>query len=112
MNQLIGPAKEFLIAILKKDGVLGVLLVVLVVQNYFGSREARQDARDDRQEASMALRAVSDSLVSIGRRSVEIGAVSSEVIRANTSVIDNTRAILRRVENRLGRSPSGRREDG
>lgn len=110
MDKLIGPAKEFLLAVLKKDGVLGVLLIALIVQNHLGHLEAKDDrkiARLDRIDGQIAYKALTDTLIRMGWKQMETTIQSSTEIATTREVVrDNTR-VLQRVARRF---PS--RDDG
>ena len=86
--------------IAKKDGVIGLFLIILC---YFIWTDSKAD-REDRIRAESAYKVVVDSLVSSHRREAVVVTQATEAIRNSTAAIDNTRKALMFVERHHHRS--------
>lgn len=92
-------------SIAKKDGVQGVLLLILCALVYSGQREAREE----RKAFQLAMDKAQGQVVEAHGKTVEVATQSAAALSAMTMALaDNTR-VLNQVRRRL---PSGPRDDG
>lgn len=92
-------AWEVVGSIAKKDGVQGVLLLILCALIYNGQREAREE----RKAFQTALGTAQAQVVQAHGQTVQIATQAAEALRASTAVLaDNTRVMERLAYRRGG----------
>lgn len=105
MSELFKPATEFLGKVLEKGGVTGLLLVLLLGQNYLAQESAERDralALQERKESIQAYKALSDTMIALTRLQAAGEARGTVLIETTGRALrDNTR-VLRAHERRLG----------
>jgi len=105
MSELLKPATDFLAKVLEKGGVTGLLLVLLLGQNYLAQQSAERDRAlglQERRESIVAYKSLSDTMIALTRLSAAGEARGSILIETTGRALrDNTR-VLRAHERRLG----------
>lgn len=89
----------FVADIAKKDGVIGVFLLLLC---YFIWSDKKDD-RADRERWEKLAQNYQQQVMESHAKTVEVATRSAEAVKQATTVIDQTRVVISRVERRLDR---------